>query len=56
MFFAEFAEDKVRAYVGKIEELLGSVTELLEEPFTGFHAEDEESEGELKTESPKHGL
>src|ERR1700720_485789 len=56
MIFAEFAEHERRAHVGEIEELLGSVAHFLKEPFAGFDSQNEESEGQLKADSPEHGL
>jgi hypothetical protein len=52
----QLAEDKNRASIGKVEQFLGAVARHLKQPLPRLDAEDEQSKGELQSQSPGNRL
>src|SRR5271169_540448 len=53
---AEFAEDKGRTNVRKIEEMLGAIAQSLKNNPAGGHLQDEDAKNDLQAEAPENGF
>src|ERR1700692_642845 len=56
MIFTQLAEHERGAHVGKVQELLRSITQFLEQPFSRLNSENEKAECQLKAQSPSNSF